>query len=563
MLTDFGLAREEGLPSLTVTGEFAGTPHYISPEQAMPRGKKVDNRSDIYSLGVTLYELLTLKRPFDGKTAQEIFGKILSREPQTPRSLNSSIPRDLETVCLAAMEKNPERRYQTAREFADDIERFLNFVPVQARPVGVLTRSFRLARRNPAYSALVLLIFLVVVGGPLLFGLQQKKARDEILKAMEELDEERQRAVFEEETSRRVCDYVIGLFEFPVPDEVTGRTITAYELLQRGAANVDTYLGSRPDIQTRFKEVIGQVYTGLGLYEEAETILKEARSESRRDKGDDHLQTIGIDHKLAALYSCDGRHHEAERLFEKIIATRSRVLGTEDVATLETMADLADAYLMDGKFEQAETVAWQAYDSRCRVLGDGHAATLESLRFLTLLYAARSDYTKGGDLYQESYERHCAVLGAEHTDTLESLQYLAFFHFDHQRYDVAERLFDQVLKGYCRALGNRHPKTFMACMFLTVSLGHQGKKDEARNYYRKGLDADVRILGGYAKAWVLLKRLIDHYIALGRLSEIEPVLRKVLDVVPQNHHVYKRCKPLLDEILQEKSGAHPAGSGQG
>jgi len=560
VLTDFGLAREEGLPSLTVTGEFAGTPHYVSPEQAIPKGKKSDHRSDIYSLGVTLYELLTLRRPFEGKTSQEIFGKIVSREPQAPRFLNSLIPRDLETVCLAAMEKNPERRYQTAREFADDIERFLNFEPVQARPIGMLTRSFRLVRRNPAYSTLVALFLLVVVGGPLLFGIQQQKARLEIADALKESQRSEEKARREEATSRRVCDYVIGLFELPFPDEVTGRSATVFELLRAGASDVDTYLATRPDIQVRFKEAIGRVYTGLGLYEEAESVLEEARAVADRNMENGHSLIIGIDHKLADLYTRIGRHNAAEQLLEQILETRSRVLGPEDPATLGTMADLADAYLLAGKFARAEEHAWRVYEGRCSLWGNRHVDTLESLRTLSLLYAALGDYTKSADLFSDSYGWHCAELGEQHPDTLESLQYLAFSHFDNRRYDEAGRLYLQVLRGYCKALGQRHTKTVMACLLLAASLGHEGKKEDAKRYYQLALGVDVQLLGGYGKAWILMSRLIDHYIATGRLVEIEPVLKKIVDIVPENHHVYKKCKPALDEVLQRKKKGDRYGS---
>jgi len=552
VLTDFGLAREEGLPSLTVTGDFAGTPHYISPEQALPRSKKVDHRADIYSLGVTFYELLTLKRPFDGKTSQEIFGKIVSKEPQAPRSLNAMIPRDLETVCLAAMEKNPERRYQTARELADDIERFLNFEPVQARPIGMLTRSFRVVRRNPAYSALIFLVCLVVVVGPLLFGFQQKKARDEIFEAMTKCDEARKDALREKETSDIVCDYVIGLFELPVPDEVTGRTIPVFEVLQQGAANVDTYLAERPEIKARFKLAIGQVYTGLGQYAEAEKILTEARIEMSRLKGEDHLDTLAIDHKLADLFTRGGSHRAAERLFEKVIDTRTSLLGPEDVDTLETMADLIEAHLAVGKFDEAETLAWQVYNGRTIALGEDHVDTLTSLRVLTVIHAVGNKDFDGDDLFARSYERHCALFGAEHPDSLEALQYLAFNHLAHRRFKEAEPLFRQVLVGYCRALGERHPKSFMACLFLSAMLGQQGKREEARRYYFKAINADVRVLGGYSRAWILLSGLIDDYIDQGRLYEIEPVLHKIVEYVPTNHYVHKRCKPLLDKILREK-----------
>ncbi|MHC4847354.1 MAG: protein kinase domain-containing protein [Planctomycetota bacterium] len=163
VLMDFGLAREEGLPALTLTGEFAGTPYYVSPEQAMARRVHVDARTDIYSLGVTLYELLTLRRPFEGTTSQEVLGKIIAKEPANPRKFNPVIPRDLETVIQIAMEKDPDRRYQTGGDLAGDIRRFLEYRPVKARPIGAATRMLRMVRRQrvPIAAASVVLLTLM------------------------------------------------------------------------------------------------------------------------------------------------------------------------------------------------------------------------------------------------------------------------------------------------------------------------------------------------------------------------------------------------------------------
>ena len=118
VLTDFGLAREEGLPSMTHTGQFAGTPFYVSPEQALARLKHLDHRTDIYSLGATLYELVTLKRPFDGDSTHEILQRIISGDPTDPQKVNRHLPADLAAVILKAMEKTPAHRYQTAAEMA-------------------------------------------------------------------------------------------------------------------------------------------------------------------------------------------------------------------------------------------------------------------------------------------------------------------------------------------------------------------------------------------------------------------------------------------------------------
>ena len=168
VLTDFGLAREEGLPSMTQTGQFVGTPYYVSPEQALARLKQLDHRTDVFSLGATLYELVTLKRPFDGESTHEILQRIVSSEPTDPQRINRHLPADLAAVILKAMEKTPARRYQSAAEMAGDLRAFLEYRPVRARRATTLQRIGRWARREPMRAALVAVIGLAV---PVVTGL--------------------------------------------------------------------------------------------------------------------------------------------------------------------------------------------------------------------------------------------------------------------------------------------------------------------------------------------------------------------------------------------------------
>jgi hypothetical protein len=164
-LGDFGLAKVEDGLELSRTGDFAGSPFYMSPEQADSRRGPVDHRSDVYSLGVSLYECLTLEHPFGGKTSQEIMRAILTEEPRRPSKLEPRVPRDLETICLHAMEKNAEMRYSSASEMANDLRAFLDGEPISAVPIGTTRRVMRAMRKNREPVVFSLFGAIVILGG--------------------------------------------------------------------------------------------------------------------------------------------------------------------------------------------------------------------------------------------------------------------------------------------------------------------------------------------------------------------------------------------------------------
>jgi serine/threonine protein kinase len=164
LIADFGLARTDTTGTLTRSDEIVGTPMYMSPEQAAGDREKIDARTDIYSLGATLYEALTLSPPFAGTDLHYILSQVIGRDPRPPRSVNTLIARDLETVCLKAMEKEPAARYPTAQAFADDLGRFLRGAAIHARPPSLLSKLMRKAKRNKPAAALILLLVLVSAG---------------------------------------------------------------------------------------------------------------------------------------------------------------------------------------------------------------------------------------------------------------------------------------------------------------------------------------------------------------------------------------------------------------
>jgi tetratricopeptide (TPR) repeat protein len=168
-LVDFGLVRlaGEGGGSMTVTGQLVGTPYYMSPEQAMAKRMKIDHRTDIYSLGATLYELLTLRLPFRGDSIQDVCSQIITKDPTAPRKVDPRIPRDLETVVLKAMEKDRDRRYPSAGELAKDLRRFADGVAIRARRIGPAARAWRKVKRNKVRAALVAAVLVLAAAGAL------------------------------------------------------------------------------------------------------------------------------------------------------------------------------------------------------------------------------------------------------------------------------------------------------------------------------------------------------------------------------------------------------------
>ncbi|MCA9323290.1 MAG: serine/threonine protein kinase, partial [Planctomycetes bacterium] len=164
VVLDFGFAcaDEDGHPTMTRTGELLGTPAYMSPEQLTAQRVALDRRTDIWSLGVTLYECLTLQRPFDAPSREALYRQILTKEPEDVRRLNPAIPAELAILLQTAMDKDPDRRYATAEAFADDLQRVREKKPIVARPMSALLRGRRWAQRNPSVAAMTIAVFLLI-----------------------------------------------------------------------------------------------------------------------------------------------------------------------------------------------------------------------------------------------------------------------------------------------------------------------------------------------------------------------------------------------------------------
>jgi serine/threonine protein kinase len=187
-LNDFGLARVLEQQGMTLSGEFVGTPAYMSPEQIAVGRIPLDHRTDIYSLGAALYELLTLEPPHRGKTREQVLGQIVQKEPNAPRRINKRVPVDLETICLKCLEKDPDRRYQTAGQLAEDLRRYVSRFAISARRVGPVQRMVKWVKRHPGLAAgMSLSVVAILVAG--FFAVQSWSARKKLITEKKQLAE--------------------------------------------------------------------------------------------------------------------------------------------------------------------------------------------------------------------------------------------------------------------------------------------------------------------------------------------------------------------------------------
>ncbi len=370
-LMDFGLAREEaGGESLTREDILAGTPTHMSPEQA--RGQPLDGRSDVYSLGVTLYECLTGEVPFRG-TPHMVIRQVCEDEPRPPRRLNDRIPRDLETICLKAMAKEPAGRYPAARDLRDDLRRWLRGEPIQARPPGPIGRLARWCRRNARLAAMAAVVFGLLVTLSVVSSLDAAR-----------IAREQERTLRERQAARD--HYSLAL-----------------ETLNSLVLNVNEKLGNRPGTLTLKRDILETARAGL------EKIARSTEAQGTVDRG----AVVAYD-QLGALLFDLGRTPEAFRAYE-----RSRDLAAAlveaDPDSVQARRDLAlahdklgDLSRVNNDIPAAEAAFRQAVAIREELIRR-HGQDTDVLRDMQvssnkigLIHLLRGDYAAALDQFRRS-----------------------------------------------------------------------------------------------------------------------------------------------------------------
>jgi eukaryotic-like serine/threonine-protein kinase len=514
-IIDFGVAKTLAQPLTDKTlhtgiGQFIGTPSYMSPEQADMARQDVDTRTDIYSLGGLLYELLSGSPPVDFSTKrgvgfEELLRIIREEDPPKPsrrvrltaramelpghrraeiQQLEKQLKGDLDWITMKALDKDRNRRYSSPSELVDDIRRFLSDRPVTARPPNFSYRSRKFVRRHRvAVAAMASVLTLLIVFGFLM-----------VLQAQRVM-EERNRANREAEAAKQVAAFLTDLFKVSDPKIAQGHQPTVREILDEGAGKIQTALADQPLVQTRLQRTMAEAYENLGLYAQAEKLYRTAFEKLTAVVGENDIEAIETLGNLSNALWRQGRMQEAEEILTRTFEAKRRLLGDEDLSTLRTMNSLATVHMLQGRYREAEDLYAKGLEIRRRIQGEDHTDTLGAANNLANLYARQDRMDEAEELYLFTLQGRKKFQGENHPDAMGAVSNLADHYSFRGRFEEAEKLHLEVLERRKKVLGDLHPDTLSSLTSLGDHYRNTGNLAAAQTFTLDALEGRKATLG--------------------------------------------------------------------
>lgn len=584
---DFGIAKatNQELTQKTLFTEhhqIIGTPAYMSPEQAEMSGLDIDTRSDIYSLGVLLYELLTGTTPFDirdllSRGLVEMMRTIREVEPHKPstristlgeaaqvtaqqrhvetKKLSTLLRGDLDWIVMKCLEKDRSRRYETASGLADDIQHHLNDEPVTAGAPSASYRLRKFVKRNRASVTAAAIVGVTVIAGiigttsGMLWALNERdradenavaaqlaataesKARAQAVASADAAQQAAERVEHELVRANEAKRFITEMLGAVAPQVAQGRDTTLMrELLDGAAARLDAGEITDERIGFELRLQLGTTYLNLSELDRAEAQLGSALQTARRVLGDDDHETFLAIGAMGLLREEQGRLDEAEALYREAVEGRRRVFGDDHPNTLNTIAKLGYVLMLRGKYAGAQELYSEALEGSRRVLGDDHPATLDAINYTGLLLERQGQYDAAEPYFRDALEGFRTAFGNDHPDTLGLINNLGLLLKEQGQYDEAEVYLLEGLEGYRRVFGDDHPSTLNSVLNMGQLLQAQGKYDEAEPLYREATEDYRRVLGDeHPRTLSAINNTGMLLMRQGKYGEAEPYLREALE----------------------------------
>jgi len=556
-IIDFGLAKTtasqvSGETLFTQLGQFIGTPGYMSPEQVNLSARDIDTRTDVYTLGVVLYVLLTGLQPFETKrrekpSLEEWLRQLREEEPPNPstkvsgdkdtssatadarrtepKQLISQLRGDLDWITMKALERDRTRRYGTPSELAADLQRFLSHEPVIARPASTGYRLRKYIRRHRVAMSVGAGVLLVLV----VFSVVQALQLRETTRERDHAKQERDRANQERDRATRIAAFMSNMFKVPDPSEARGNSVTAREILDRAANDIGTGLAQDPDVKSQMLHEMAGTYNNLGLHARAHELAQRALDARRSLHGADDPKTLESMTQLGLILHMEGHDADAEPLDRRALADERRVLGSDDPLTLETADDLAMVLKPLGRFPEAEKLAREVVDTSTRRLGPESALTLRAQNHLASILFYEGHAADAEKVLRPALDIERRVWGSDHPETMKALAMLAISLHHENHFAEAEALYREVLAASEQVLGNEHPSTAIAMGNLASILADEGSSPESLNLQRQALAIFSRTLGPDHPSTLMCELNLTRGLrSEGQLQEAERMQRQIL-----------------------------------
>jgi serine/threonine-protein kinase len=538
-LLDFGIAKlldphasvatDDGL---TRMHERVLTPEHASPEQV--RGDRVGTASDVYSLGVLLYSLLTGMRPYVmvGGSIEEQERVICTVQPAKPsvavarnaqlshatqRALKRSLAGDLDNIVLRAMHKEPQRRYSSAAALADDIQNYLEQRPVQARPDAWTYRAGKFLRRNSLAVGLSTVAALIAV---ILIAFYTYR-----------LAHERDRVALEAAKSRQVAEFLTKIFRVADPAQAQGREITALELLDRGAQDINTQLVDQPLVRADLLHAIGLSYKSLAAYGRAEQLLEESLSIKSAAGVAETVEYARALHELGELRRLQGRFAESEQRLKESLVLQDRLIQGSHDDKVTTLASLGDLYREMRRTKDAYEVLQRAVDMAAAQPGHDQVANAHAMNNLGLVLQELERYQEAESYFREAIRIRSQILGERHPDSLVSRHNLALLMNVTARYGEAAAILQELLPLRRAVQGPDHQGVANVSLTLATVLASLGRYEEAEAAAMESLRIMLRTFGpSHWRTGQSVRRLGIIDLAVGRYVRAEERLRSAATV---------------------------------